>query len=103
VDYRLHYDGAHGDGLHSYLDSSFGDQANDCHSTLGYVFLLADAVTSWSLCKQKMVAQSTTQAEYMVLMDVANQAAWYCSFLTELSTTYLIPSHCTVTTKALLT
>jgi hypothetical protein len=31
-----------------------------------------------------MVAQSTTQAKYMVLTDVANQATWYCSFLTEL-------------------
>jgi hypothetical protein len=31
-----------------------------------------------------MVAQSTTQAKYMVLMDVANQATWYHSFLIEL-------------------
>jgi hypothetical protein len=31
-----------------------------------------------------MVAQSTTQAKYMALMDVANQATWYCSFLTKL-------------------
>jgi hypothetical protein len=85
VDYRLHYDGVHGDGLHGYLDSSFGDQADDCHSTSGYVFLLADAVISWCLCKQKMVAQSTTQAKYMVLTDMANQAAWYHSFLIELS------------------
>jgi hypothetical protein len=29
------------------------------------------------------VAQSTTQAKYMALMDMANQATWYCSFLTE--------------------
>jgi hypothetical protein len=75
VDYRPHYNGAHGDGLHGYSDSSFGDQADDCHSTLGYVFLLADAAISWSSHKQKTVAQSTTQAEYMVLTDIANQAA----------------------------
>jgi hypothetical protein len=84
VDYRLRYDGAHGDGLHGYLDSSFGDQADDCHSTLGYVFLLADAAISWCSHKQKTVAQSTTQAKYMVLTDAANQAAWYHSFLIEL-------------------
>jgi hypothetical protein len=84
VDYRLHYDGAHGDGLHSYLDSSFRDQADDCHSTLGYVFLLADAAILWCSRKQKTVAQSTTQAEYMALTDVANQATWYHSFLIEL-------------------
>jgi hypothetical protein len=85
VNYRLCYDGACGDGLHSYSDSSFRDQANDCHSTLGYVFLLADAAILWSSHKQKMMAQSTTQAKYMALMDTANQAAWYHSFLTELS------------------
>jgi hypothetical protein len=32
-----------------------------------------------------MVAQSTTQAKYMALTDTANQAAWYHSFLIELS------------------
>jgi hypothetical protein len=50
VDYRLHYDGACGDGLHGYSDSSFGDQVNDCHSTLGYVFLLANAMILWCSC-----------------------------------------------------
>jgi hypothetical protein len=42
-----------------------------------------------------MVAQSTTQAEYMALMDAANQAAWYCSFLIELSydISHPIPLH----------
>jgi hypothetical protein len=84
VNYRLCYDGVCGDGLHGYLDSSFRDQANDCHSTSGYVFLLADAAISWCSHKQKTVAQSTTQAKYMALMDVANQAAWYHSFLIEL-------------------
>jgi hypothetical protein len=84
VDYRLCYNGVCRDGLHGYSDSSFGDQANDCHSTSGYVFLLADATILWCSHKQKMVAQSTTQAEYMALTDAANQAAWYCSFLFEL-------------------
>jgi hypothetical protein len=84
VDYRLHYDEVCGDGLHGYSDSSFGDQADDCHSTSGYVFLLANAAISWSLHKQKMVAQSTTQAKYMALTDAANQATWYHSFLTKL-------------------
>jgi hypothetical protein len=84
VDTRLVYDGASGDGLHGYSDSSLGDQADDRHSTSGYVFLLANGAISWSLCKQKTVAQNTTEAEYMAMTDAANQAAWYESFLTEL-------------------
>jgi hypothetical protein len=81
---RLRYDGERGDGLHGYSDSSLADQADDCHSTSGYVYLLAGAAISWSSRKQKTVAQSTTQAEYMALTDAANQAAWYRSFFTEI-------------------
>jgi hypothetical protein len=84
VDTRLVYDGTSGDGLHGYSDSSLGDQADDRHSTSSYVFLLANGAISWSSCKQKTVAQNTTEAEYMAMTDVANQAAWYESFLTEL-------------------
>jgi hypothetical protein len=84
ADLRLRYDGARGEGLHGYSDSSLGDQADDYHSTSGYVFLLANAAISWCSRKQKTVTQSTTQAEYMALAEAANQARWYRSFLMEL-------------------
>ena len=45
----LVYDGADGDGLHGYTDSSLGDQTDDRHSTSGYVFLLANGAISWLL------------------------------------------------------
>jgi hypothetical protein len=48
------------------------------------VFILANGAISWSLQKQKTVAQSTTEAEYMAMTNAANQAAWYKSFLMEL-------------------
>jgi hypothetical protein len=84
VDTCLCYNGTSGDGLHSYTDSSLGDQTDNWHSTSGYVFLLANGVISWSLHKQKTVAQSTTDAEYMAMTDAANQATWYRGFLQEL-------------------
>ena len=84
VDKRLVYDGANGDGLHSYSDSSLADQTDDRHSTSGYVFLLANGAISWSARKQRTVAQNTTEAEYMAMTNVTNQAAWYRSFLAEL-------------------
>ena len=84
VDKKLVHDGTNGDGLHGYTDSSLANQADDRHSTSGYVFLLANGAISWSLRKQKTVAQNTTEAEYMAMTDVANQAAWYQSFLVEL-------------------
>ena len=94
-DLQLCYDGTCGEGLYGYSDSSLGDQADDYHSTLGYVFLLANAAISWCSRKQKTVAQSTTQAEYMALANTTNQAVWYWSFLIELSyeVSDLIPLH----------
>ena len=83
-DMCIRYDGLDGDGLHGYSDSSLGDQTDDRHSTSGYVFLLGDGAISWSSRKQKIVAQNTTEAEYIAMTDAANQAAWYHSFLEEL-------------------
>jgi len=49
VDTCLCYDGTTGEGLYGYTDSSLADQADDCHSTSSYVFLLANSAISWSL------------------------------------------------------
>jgi len=84
VDMRLCYDGAEGEGLFGYSDSSLGDHTDDRHSTSGYVFLLANGAISWSSRKQKTIAQNTTEAEYMGMTDAANQAIWYRGFLSEL-------------------
>src|SRR5580692_8540864 len=87
LDMCLCYDGANGNGLHGYSDSSMGDNTEDRHSTLGYVFLLANGTISWSSHKQKTIAQSTSEAEYMALANVANQAVWYHGFLKEIQYT----------------
>ena len=84
VDMRICYDRTKGEGLFRYNDSSLGDHTNDHHSTSGYIFLLANGAVSWSLCKQKTIAQNTTEAEYMGMTDVANQAIWYRGFLSKL-------------------
>ena len=50
---------------------------------------------SWSSCKQKTIAQSTSEAEYMALADAANKAVWYWGFLRELGYTIedAVPLH----------
>ena len=84
INYRIRYDGANGVGLYGYSDSSWGDNPDDYRSTSGYVFLLAEGAISWSSRKQKTIALSTTEAEYMALTDAGNQATWYQSFYSEL-------------------
>ena len=95
-DKALHFGGGKsGEGLHGFADSSWGDQ-EDRHSTSGFVFILANAAISWSSRKQKTIAQSTTEAEYMSVCEASNQAAWYKTFLQELGykITSPIPLHC---------
>ena len=55
IDMHLYYDGANGNGLHGYSDSSIGDNTEDCHSTSGYVFLIANGTISWSSHNQKTI------------------------------------------------
>jgi len=95
-DMCLSYDGAEGDGLHSYTDSSLGDQTDDQHSMCRFVFLLANAAIGWTSRKQRTIAQNTTEAEYMAMADASNQGIWYRSFLAELgySVNAPIPLHC---------
>lgn len=88
---RLCYDGANGEGLHGYSDSSLGDQTDDRHSTSGYVFLLANGAISWSSRKQQTPSQNTTEAEYMAMTDAANQAKWYRSIFSELGYDVNVP------------
>jgi hypothetical protein len=95
-DLKLVYDGACGNGLYGYSDTSWGDNLDDRHSTAGYVFLLADAAISWCLRKQKTATQSSTEAEYIGLAEGSNQCMWYWMFLEELGYDVQdpIPLHC---------
>ncbi|KAL1213173.1 Retrovirus-related Pol polyprotein from transposon RE2 [Cardamine amara subsp. amara] len=62
--------------LHGYSDSDWGGSVEDKKSTSGYVFTLGSAVFCWNSSKQKTVAQSTAEAEYIAVCSAANQAIW---------------------------
>ena len=56
---------------------------------------MAILTSLWSSHKQKTIAQSISEAEYMALADAANQAVWYWGFLKELGYTIedAVPPH----------
>lgn len=83
-DYKITYNGASNSGLIGYSDSDWGENKDDRHSTSGFVFFMADAVVSWVSRRQKTVALSTADAEYMTLSDSSRQLAWLRSFQQEL-------------------
>ena len=78
------YDGSSNAGLIGYSDSDWGENKDDCHSTLGQVFTLANSVISWASQCQKTVALSVGESEYMELAATGRQWAWLRSFSVEI-------------------
>ena len=66
-----------GDGLlHGYSDADWAGDPDNRLSTSGYVFRIGDATVSWSCKKQKTVARSSTEAEYVSLSFATQEAVW---------------------------
>ncbi|KAG8479014.1 hypothetical protein CXB51_028903 [Gossypium anomalum] len=71
--------------LVGYTDSDWAGSKDDMKSTSGYVFTLGSTIFCWSSKKQNVVAQSTTEAEYVATAGAVNQAIWLRKILTDLN------------------
>ncbi|KAD6119012.1 hypothetical protein E3N88_10283 [Mikania micrantha] len=72
-----------------YTDASFQTDRDDSRSQSGFVFTLNGGVVSWKSSKQSVVADSTTESEYIVASDAAKEAAWIKKFIADLD---VVPS-----------
>jgi hypothetical protein len=70
--------------LEGFVDADWGNCPNDRKSFTGYVFMLGGGPVSWDARKQKTVALSSTEAEYMGLAEATKEASYLRSFLIEL-------------------
>ena len=68
-----------------YTDASFQTDRDDCKSQSGFVFIMNGGAVSWKSSKQEVVAQSTTESEYVA----ASEAAWMKKFIEDLG---VVPS-----------
>jgi hypothetical protein len=59
--------------LHAYSNALFTD-AEDCKSTLGYLFKFVGSTICYYLSKQKLITTLTTKAEYVSLTYAAKEA-----------------------------
>ena len=59
-----------------YSDSDFAGDVEDRRSTLGQVFLLGGLPITWNGLKQKVVALSSCEAEYIAIMLAVCQGVW---------------------------
>jgi hypothetical protein len=65
--------------LVGYSDADWGQSTADRRSVTGYAFLLAGGSISWQSKKQKTVALSTVEAEYMAATQSTKEALWWRS------------------------
>lgn len=69
INYSLKYE-KEDSPLTAYVDSDWAGDASDRKSCTGYVMQLAGSPISWKSKKQRSVALSTMEAEYMALSEV---------------------------------
>jgi len=60
--------------LSGFLDSDLAGYIDDMKSTSGFVILLSKGAISWQASKLKVVALSTTEAEYVACCEASKEA-----------------------------
>jgi hypothetical protein len=76
VDYGLDYLRGDGVRLVGYTDSDWAGCVSDRKSTFGCCFRLGSIVVSWFSRKQKSVALSSAEFEYMAARQASCEALW---------------------------
>ena len=67
--------------LEGFVDADWAACTHDRRSYTGFVFTLANGAVTWEVKKQRTVALSTTEAEYMGLTEAAKEAMYLHRFL----------------------
>ena len=70
--------------LEGFTDSDMSGDAASSQSTSGYVMTYGGGAVSWQSRLQKSVALSTTEVEYMAVVEAGKELIWMRNFLTEL-------------------
>ncbi|XP_039688664.1 aspartate--tRNA ligase, chloroplastic/mitochondrial [Medicago truncatula] len=83
------------DALEGYVDADYAGNVDTRKSLSGFVFTLYGTTISWKANQQSVVALSTTQAEYIALVEGVKEAIWFAcrtGFTTSLMSIRRYPS-----------
>jgi hypothetical protein len=69
--------------LTGFSDTDFAGDVNAKKSTIGVIFFLANNPIMWQSMKQKVVAQSSCESEYIAVANATCQALWLAQVLAE--------------------
>ena len=79
-----------------YTDSDFQSDKDKRKSTSGCVFTLGGGAVIWRSVKQKCIADSTMEAEYVAASEAAKEAVWFRNFLMDLDVVPNLPQSITI-------
>ena len=85
LNYGLKYKRSKVFELIGYSDNDYVGDHIDWKSTSGSVFFLGENLITWSCQKQKLIALSSCEAEYIALNATGCQAVWLAGLITELN------------------
>lgn len=92
LEYGLVYTAESGNSiLTGYSDSDLAGHIDDRKSTGGMVFYLNESLITWVSQKQKCVALSSCEAEFMAATAAACQAIWLRNVLCQITAEYVGP------------
>lgn len=84
IDLKLIYQ-PEGNQLEGYVDSDWGGNSVDRKSYTGFIFYFGGSPITWESRKQKSVALSSTEAEYMAASEASKEAIYLKRLLAELN------------------
>ncbi|KAM6570403.1 hypothetical protein CsatB_018388 [Cannabis sativa] len=86
MDIGLVYDNKFQEGIevNGYVDSDYAGSIDTRRSITGYAFTVLGGCISWKSNLQKVVALSSTEAEYMAATEAIKEAIWLKGFTHEL-------------------
>ena len=67
-----------------YVDADYATDLDDRRSTTSYVFTIGGGPICWKSMVHSLVALSTTESEYMVVVEAAKEEMWLVGLVKEL-------------------
>ncbi len=84
INYGITYYKDSSNFISGYCDADYAGDILSAKSTTGYIILLAGGPISWRSKLQSIIAQSTTEAEYIAINAVTKEAVYIKALLEEL-------------------
>ena len=94
INYSISYGTGEREGpkLQGYSDADYAGDIVDRRSTSGHLYLLNNGPVTWNSTKQRCIATSTIESEYISLSEASKQGQWIRALLKELQRTQYLTS-----------